>query len=163
MSQEAAVAFLERVETDEQFANELESLTEDPDAVVEKIRAEGFDVQPEEVRQAFLDRYGAELTPEQMEQIAAGADSQEQAVAFLERLEDDEDFARELASIREDPNAVGERVHAAGFEASPEEIREAFVERYGSELTPEQLDQIAAGADAGLIAAEVGVPYWWLM
>ena len=75
MSQEAAVAFLERVETDEKFANELESLTEDPAAVVEKIRAEGFDVQPDEVRQAFLDRYGAELTPEQMEQIAAGADS----------------------------------------------------------------------------------------
>lgn len=82
--------------------------------------------------------------------------SQEQAVAFLERLEADEDFARELRAIREDPVAVGERVHEAGFEASPEEIREAFVERYGSELTPEQLDQIAAGADAGLIAAEVG-------
>ena len=81
--------------------------------------------------------------------------SQEQAVAFLERLESDEDFARELRSIREDPVAVGERVHAAGFDATPDEIREAFIERYGSELTPEQLDQIAAGADAGLIAGEV--------
>src|SRR3954453_7261759 len=82
--------------------------------------------------------------------------SEHAAVAFLERLEGDEDFARELSSIREDPVAVGERVHAAGFDASRDEIREAFLERYGAELTQEQLDQIAAGADAGLIAAEVG-------
>ena len=74
MSQEAATAFLERVESDEDFAKELASLREDPPAVLGKIRAAGFDVQPEEVREAFLDRYGAELTPEQMEQIAAGVD-----------------------------------------------------------------------------------------
>jgi predicted ribosomally synthesized peptide with nif11-like leader len=80
--------------------------------------------------------------------------SDQAAVAFLERLEADEDFAKELRSIREDPVAVGERVHAAGFDASPDEIRDAFIERYGAELTQEQLDQIAAGADAGLIAAE---------
>ena len=80
--------------------------------------------------------------------------SEQAAVAFLERLEGDEEFAKELRSVREDPDAVGERVHAAGFDATPGEIREAFIERYGSELTQEQLDQIAAGADAGLIAGE---------
>jgi predicted ribosomally synthesized peptide with nif11-like leader len=74
MSQETAVAFLDRVESDEDFAKELASLREDPPAVLEKIRGAGFDVQPEEVREAFLERYGAELTPEQMEQIAAGVD-----------------------------------------------------------------------------------------
>jgi hypothetical protein len=75
-------------------------------------------------------------------------------MGFLERLESDEDFAREVRSLRDDPQAVGEKVHEAGFDASPDEIREAFIERYGAELTQEQLDEIAAGADAGLIAGE---------
>jgi predicted ribosomally synthesized peptide with nif11-like leader len=87
--------------------------------------------------------------------------SQEQAVAFLDRVESDEDFAKELESLREDPPAVVERVHAAGFDAAPEEIREAFLERYGAELTQEQLDQIAAGTDPAVIAGTVvGVVIW---
>jgi predicted ribosomally synthesized peptide with nif11-like leader len=69
------------------------------------------------------------------------------AVGFLDRVESDESFARELEALKENPNAVYEKVKAAGFDAQPEEIREAFLERYGSELTPEQLDQIAAGMD----------------
>ena len=79
--------------------------------------------------------------------------SEQGAVAFLERVEADEDFARELGSLKEDPPAVVERVHAAGFEATPDEIREAFIERYGAELTQEQLDQIAAGVTEGDIIA----------
>jgi predicted ribosomally synthesized peptide with nif11-like leader len=78
--------------------------------------------------------------------------SQDQAVAFLDRVEDDEDFAKELESLRGDPPAVIEKVHTAGFEVTPEEIREAFLERYGAELTEEQLDQIAAGADPAVVA-----------
>ena len=39
----------------------------------------------------------------------------------------------------------------------PDEILRRLHRRYGVELTPEQLDQVAAGADAGLIAgATVG-------
>jgi predicted ribosomally synthesized peptide with nif11-like leader len=82
--------------------------------------------------------------------------SQADAVAFLERVESDEEFAKELESIRQDPGAVVGRVHAAGFDATPEEIREAFIDRYGAELTPEQLDQIAAGADPATMAAVGG-------
>ncbi|MGN6168048.1 MAG: Nif11-like leader peptide family RiPP precursor [Solirubrobacteraceae bacterium] len=74
------------------------------------------------------------------------------AVGFLERLESDEPFARELEALKDNPNAVYGKVKAAGFDAQPEEIREAFAERYGAELTPEQLDQIAAGMDPGDIA-----------
>jgi predicted ribosomally synthesized peptide with nif11-like leader len=77
VSQAQADAFLDRVESDQEFANELDSLKDDPPAVLDKLRAEGFDVAPEEVREAFLDRYGAELTPEQLEQIAAGVTDQE--------------------------------------------------------------------------------------
>jgi predicted ribosomally synthesized peptide with nif11-like leader len=72
MSQTDAVAFLERVETDEELARDLASRSEDRPAVLERIRSEGFDVEPEEVREAFLERYGAELTPEQMDMVAAG-------------------------------------------------------------------------------------------
>lgn len=79
------------------------------------------------------------------------------AVAFLERLETDEAFAAELESVKDSPDAVLEKVHAAGFDTDPEETLEAFTDRYGVELTEEQLDQIAAGADTELIAgASVG-------
>jgi predicted ribosomally synthesized peptide with nif11-like leader len=74
MSQAAASAFLDRVETDDTFVKDLESATEDPDAVYEKVRAAGFDATPEEIRAQVLDRYGSELTPEQLDQIAAGMD-----------------------------------------------------------------------------------------
>ena len=71
---------------------------------------------------------------------------------FLDRLEEDEDFAREFEPIKQQPNVVIEKVHAAGYDAEPDEILHAFTERYGAELTPEQLDQIAAGADPGMLA-----------
>jgi predicted ribosomally synthesized peptide with nif11-like leader len=74
------------------------------------------------------------------------------ATAFLDRLEEDEAFASELEAVREQPDVVYEKVRAAGFDTTPDEILDAFSERYGVELTPEQLDQIAAGADPGLIA-----------
>ena len=87
--------------------------------------------------------------------------SEAQAEAFLERVESDEDFAKELESVRENPSAVLEKVHAAGFDAAPEEIREAFLDRYGAELTQEQLDQIAAGTDPAVVAGTVvGVVVW---
>jgi predicted ribosomally synthesized peptide with nif11-like leader len=82
--------------------------------------------------------------------------SEQAAVAFLQRLEDDEDLATELSSLKEDPAAVIEKVRAAGFDVEPDEIREAFLDRYGAELTPEQLDRIAAGVDeAGVITSYV--------
>jgi predicted ribosomally synthesized peptide with nif11-like leader len=74
MSQADAVAFLERVESDESFAKQLESAKDNPDAVVEKVRSAGFDASPDEIREAFTDRYGIELTQEQLDQIAAGSD-----------------------------------------------------------------------------------------
>ena len=77
------------------------------------------------------------------------------AVAFLDRLEEDERFAGELEAVKQQPEVVIQKVHAAGFDATPDEILQAFDERYGVELTPEQLDQIAAGADPGMVAGAV--------
>lgn len=39
------------------------------------------------------------------------------------------------------------RICLPGFDSQPEEIREPVAERYGSELTPKQLDQIAGGTE----------------
>jgi predicted ribosomally synthesized peptide with nif11-like leader len=68
----AAVAFLDRAEQDAAFAADLESARHDPDSVLEKVRAAGFDVSEDEISHAFADRYGVELTPEQLSAIAAG-------------------------------------------------------------------------------------------
>ena len=68
-----AEAFIERTETDEAFAKEIESLGANADAVIAKVQEAGYNVTPDEMREAFLERYGAELTPEQLEAVAAGA------------------------------------------------------------------------------------------
>ncbi len=82
--------------------------------------------------------------------------SMDSAVAFLERLEADEAFANELKELHGDQAAAHAKVTAAGFDATPEEIRDAVVERYGAELTPEQLDAIAGGLDPN-VALGLGV------
>ncbi len=73
--------------------------------------------------------------------------SVEQAEAFMNRVESDEAFAAELESLKDDQAAVQAAVVAAGFDATPDEIRDAFVDRFGDELTEEQLAAIAGGID----------------
>jgi predicted ribosomally synthesized peptide with nif11-like leader len=76
------------------------------------------------------------------------------AAAFLQRAESDEYFAKQLALVRADPDAVLERIHAAGFDATSDEISDAVAERYGTQLSPEQLQQLAGGVDDGTLASE---------
>lgn len=71
--------------------------------------------------------------------------SETAARAFLDRVSDDETLAAELDALRTDLDAVLARVHAEGFDATQEEIRHAFLERFGAELSPEELDSVAAG------------------
>jgi hypothetical protein len=76
------------------------------------------------------------------------------AVEFLDRAEQDDAFAADLATVKDDPNLVLAKVRSYGFDVTPEEIRDAFLERYGVELTAEQLEAIAAGGDdIGLIVS----------
>jgi predicted ribosomally synthesized peptide with nif11-like leader len=77
------------------------------------------------------------------------------ADAFLERAETDETFRTEFESLGSDQSAVLEHVREAGYDVDSDDVLEAFTERYGVELSPEQLDAIAAGDDAGLIAGAV--------
>ncbi len=83
--------------------------------------------------------------------------SVEQAEAFMDRVESDEAFAAELASLKDDQAAVQAVVVAAGFDATPEEIRDAFVDRFGSQLTEEQLATIAGGVDINDPALQRGI------
>ena len=71
--------------------------------------------------------------------------SRTDAEAFLERAENDKALAVTFDEIKDDQEAVLAKVRAAGYEATHEEVLQAFMERYGAELTPEQLDRIAAG------------------
>ena len=82
--------------------------------------------------------------------------SVEQAEAFMNRVESDEAFAAELESLKDDQAAVQAAVVAAGFDATPDEIRDAFVDRFGDQLTEEQLAAIAGGLDDQTIVGIVG-------
>ncbi len=82
--------------------------------------------------------------------------SVEQAEAFMDRVESDEAFAAELESLKADQAAVQAVVVAAGFDATPDEIRDAFADRFGDQLTEEQLAAVAGGLEdwqIGLIGA----------
>ena len=72
--------------------------------------------------------------------------SVQQAEAFVARVQQDPDFADRLVALREDPAAVQALVAAEGFDATPEEIREVFLETFAGELSEEQLAAIAGGA-----------------
>jgi len=74
MSATDAAAVLERVESDEGFAASFEALIPDASAVIARLREDGYDVTEVELREAALDRYGALLTSEQLDQLAAGVD-----------------------------------------------------------------------------------------
>jgi len=71
--------------------------------------------------------------------------SQQQAEAFIARVQEDPEFAERLSALKGDPAAAHALVVAEGFDATPEEIREAFVEAFGADLSEEQLAAIAGG------------------
>jgi predicted ribosomally synthesized peptide with nif11-like leader len=81
--------------------------------------------------------------------------SQQQAEAFIARVQEDPEFAERLSALKDDPAAAQALVVAEGFDATPDEIREAFLEVFGAELSEEQLAAIAGGTDPYVIAAGV--------
>jgi predicted ribosomally synthesized peptide with nif11-like leader len=74
-----------------------------------------------------------------------------QAEMFLDRVADDPEFADRLASNTHDPHLVFALVVEMGFDATPDEIRDAFFERNMRELTEEQLASIAGGIASGFV------------
>jgi predicted ribosomally synthesized peptide with nif11-like leader len=83
----------------------------------------------------------------------------QQAEAFMARVQEDPAFADRLYALHEDPTAVQELIVAEGFDVTPEEVREAFLEAFGSELSEEQLAAISGGYREGdfvIIGSMVG-------
>ena len=72
------------------------------------------------------------------------------AEAFLQRLENDEEFAQRLQGASGDADATHELAVEAGFDFTSEEMVEALGNVYGVELSADQLEQIAAGSDSAL-------------
>jgi predicted ribosomally synthesized peptide with nif11-like leader len=83
--------------------------------------------------------------------------STDDAGAFLQRLEEDEAFALRMQEVSGNPEATHQRAGEEGFYFTPDEMLEVLGDRYGIELTPEQLEQIAAGDDtAAIVTGAVG-------
>lgn len=84
--------------------------------------------------------------------------SMDAALSFFDRLAEDEALAAELSELRDDPVAVHAAVQAKGFDATPEEFKVAFLSRFGSELSAEQLEGIAGGvSDDWLLSFAIGL------
>jgi predicted ribosomally synthesized peptide with nif11-like leader len=71
--------------------------------------------------------------------------SASQADAFIQRLSTDEAFAAQIDAVKNSPEQVQAIVAGAGFDATPEEIREAWLASLGEYLTEEQLAEISGG------------------
>jgi len=86
--------------------------------------------------------------------------SMTQAAVFMARVQEDPAFAERLDAVKDDPAAAQALVSAEGFDATPDEMREAFMEAFGTELSEEQLAAIAGGmSDGDIIDSTLqGVP-----
>ena len=69
----------------------------------------------------------------------------DQAEAFINRLQSDDDFAARLEARKDSPEFVLELLQSEGFEATPDEIREVFLQHFGAQLDEEQLAAVAGG------------------
>jgi len=93
-----------------------------------------------------------------------------EATRFVQHVESDEALAERLTALSNDPADVHALVLAEGFDCTPDEIKDAFLEAHGDKLTAEQLEAIAGGINVagtevhpgsaamiGMVAVGVGV------
>jgi predicted ribosomally synthesized peptide with nif11-like leader len=71
--------------------------------------------------------------------------STKEADRFIECTSNDKEFQAKIEKIGNDSNAVYELIKSEGFDCTPDEIKDAFLTAYSSELTPEQLKTVTAG------------------
>jgi len=72
MSLVDATLFIDRIVDDDEFAQELSELLDNPTDVVVAVRNAGYDVTVDEVRDVFLERFGDVLPEEELAAIAGG-------------------------------------------------------------------------------------------
>ncbi len=74
------------------------------------------------------------------------------AQAVLDRMEADPAFAERVKAAGS-PEASLALLHEEGFDVSTGDLRDATLDRYADELTPEQLDAVAGGIDIKDVAS----------
>jgi len=79
-----------------------------------------------------------------------------EADRFIARLNADTEFAARLDVLKDNPEALYNVVVAEGFDATPEEIRSAFMEEMSQYLDEAQLEAIAGGLSSEAIGAIAG-------
>jgi predicted ribosomally synthesized peptide with nif11-like leader len=67
-----ATLFIDRIVVDDEFAQELSELLDNPTDVVFAVRNAGYDVTVDEVRDVFLERFADVLPEEELAAIAGG-------------------------------------------------------------------------------------------
>jgi hypothetical protein len=72
---------MDRMEVDAAFAERVKDVGMEggPDGALALLRAEGFEVTADEMRDALIDRYGDELTQEQLDTLAGGLNNDDAA------------------------------------------------------------------------------------
>jgi predicted ribosomally synthesized peptide with nif11-like leader len=93
--------------------------------------------------------------------------STQEADRFIERTATDQEFLASIEALGNDADGVFALVQSEGFDCTPDEIKEAFLETYASQLSAEQLEAVAGGLSTseglgiglggGLGAVAVGV------
>ena len=78
------------------------------------------------------------------------------AEKFLDVVAENEDLQKKFRSAKSEAQVM-EILKSENIECSPDEIRAAFLERFGSELNEEQLAAFSGGASAAAIGAAVGI------
>ena len=71
--------------------------------------------------------------------------SEAEASRFIEATINDPELSKELSNLAKDSGKVIAEVRSRGFDATPDEIRDAFLEKSSGSISEEDLASIAAG------------------
>ena len=72
MSEAEASRFIAATQNDKELSNELEKLKDDPQKLIQAIKSRGYDVTPEEIREAVLENIAPRVSESELQTIAAG-------------------------------------------------------------------------------------------
>lgn len=71
--------------------------------------------------------------------------SDKEATRFINDLQNDLDFLTEMSKVKGDPKMAFDTVISRGYDVTPEEITEAYLEFSSSSLSEQDLKDVSAG------------------
>ena len=85
--------------------------------------------------------------------------SEKEATRFIEDMKSVDGMIAEFTPVMSDPKAAYALLKAKGYDASPEEVREAYLEFASTALSDQEIAEVSAGlsdaAKAGITAGAV--------